>query len=147
MQVPIPNRATQHLSKLALFTPSPRVGGEVPTLAAGEEIFGIYRNNVDVPTRGILITSTGLHIQFVSHAQYVPYSDIKDMLWHTWDRKELESCENRRLLVELGNGERLELHIVGGRAGGLDLSQFHNFLLGAVQTRHLEGRRVIRQPI
>jgi hypothetical protein len=147
VQVPIPNRATQHLAKLALFTPSLRVGGESPTLAVGEEIFGIYRNNVDVPTRGIMITSAGLHIQFVSHSQYVPYSEIKDMLWYTWDRKELQSFENRRLLMELGSGDRLELHIVGARAGGLDLSHFHNFLLAAVQTRQVEGRRVIRQPI
>jgi hypothetical protein len=143
MPNPIPARITDYLQKLALFSKSPAAAGT--TLAAGEEIYGVYRNNLDVPTRGILLTSNGIHVQFVGHAQFVAYNEIREMTWFTWERKELERPENRRLVVELNSGERLEIYVVGARGIGLDLSNFHNFLLGAVQVRNLEARRVIKK--
>jgi hypothetical protein len=226
MQTPIPIRARQNLTKLALFTLS--TDGELKdlTLALDEEIFGVYRNSGDVPTRSIVVTSAGIHIrhtahpseqiegtqdqstnqsanqpaqqsfapftdqttsqsfeplaeqsedqsfapstepptdistvrsqdqsfdpvtdQSASHFTYVAYGAIKDMYWHTWDRKDLQDPQNRRLIVELKSGQRLDLYVVGARNNALDLSSFHNFLLAAVQTRQLENRRVIRHPL
>src|ERR1700730_16493086 len=100
----LPQRATEYLTKLALYSPhsarsendfSPDQKFEEVSLRSGEEILGIYRNNVSVHTRSILVTNIGLHIEFANHIRFASYDEMTDINWLTWDRMELTNLENR----------------------------------------------------
>jgi hypothetical protein len=145
MAAPIPIRATSHLSKLALFSRSSTATHAAFSLVEGEEVFGMYRNNPDVSTQAILVTSNGLHIQFPGQVRYIPYGEIAQIHWFTWDPGELVRPDNRRLSLEFRSGERVEIFVAGAQGVILDVVGFHNFLLAAVQTRQMERRRTVNR--
>jgi hypothetical protein len=140
----LPPRITAHLCTLALFSPSPPAA-ESSDFSPGEEVFGIYRNNVAAVTKAIVLTDSGIHIQYVDRMRYVPYMEMLDISWHTWDQSELKEPLNRRLIISVKTSEQLEVHVVGAKGAILDMVSLHNFLLGAVQTRRLESRRVVNR--
>jgi len=142
----IPDRVVETLSKLHLFTPSKAPDGTNTKLTFGEEIFGVYRNDADVPTRGVMITDNGIHIQFLSQLRYIRYTEIKDLTCYTWDMQELTDPENRQIMLYLNSGERVDVHIVGAEGCIFDMTHFHNFLLGAMQARKHKKERSGKTP-
>jgi hypothetical protein len=131
----IPDRVVDTLAKLQLFTPSRAPDGTSIKLTFGEEIFGVYRNDQDVATRGVMITDNGIHIQFLNELKYVRYTEIRDLSCYTWDLQELADPENRQVMLFLNSGERIDVHIVGAQGCIYDMTHFHNFMLGAMQAR------------
>jgi hypothetical protein len=140
MANPLPARITEHLSKLTLFTPSESPDRLKASRAFGEEIFGVYRNDVDVPTRGLLLTDYGIHIQSLTELRYVRYQEIKEVLLLTWNTEALEEMDQRHLMIYLHSGERLDVYVTGGTDCALDLMHMFRFLIGAVHARRSDRK-------
>jgi hypothetical protein len=131
----LPARITDHLTKLVLFTRSESPDSVKASRAFGEEIFGVYRNDVDVPTRGLLLTDNGIHIQSLTELRYVRYHEIKEVLLLTWNQEALADFEQRHLMIYLHSGERLDVYVTGGTDYALDLMHMFRFLIGAIHVK------------
>ncbi len=137
----LPIRITEHLGKLALFTPSESPDTAKASRAFGEQIFGVYRNDADVPTRGLLVTDNGIHIQSLTELRYVRYHEIKEVFLLTWNPEALADFDQRHMMIYLHSGERIDVYVTGGTDAALDLMHMFRFLLGAIHAKRDNQRK------
>ncbi len=141
MPVSISTRANKYLSGSQHYKSLEQTAGDWfdrISPSATEVLIGVYQNIFGQLQNSIVITTMGIHLISSSSIDFIAYDEIKAITAISHDKKTvLDNPDMRKLLLTLRSGRIIELPVIGSKGRGLDMTSFHSFLLGAIQSSEI----------
>lgn len=111
------------------------------SLVPNEAVIGMYQNSPDKFDNAIVITNYGLH--FLSkQPRFIPYDSIGATRPYSTDKTEMiEQPGSRLIVIELTNGESVNIPVVGAQGRMLDMAPFLGFLTAVAEDARSNGLR------